>query len=132
MGKRYAIWNKQDSLVSPNGKVYTAEEWIKEFPAAGLAHITVICGAGEANGSVFDTLGQMTARYERYGCNFSKCNTAEEKLAVIEAYDDKLEAEEMKAAAERKSQEELQIASLASIAASMDYQNLLTLEDVEV
>ena len=131
MGKRYAIWNKKDSLVSPNGKVYTAEEWIKEFPAAGLAHITVICGAGEANGSVFDTLGQMTARYERYGCDFSECKTAEEKLAVIEAYDDAREAAENEAASVAEANANLTADSLASIAASLEFQNMMSLPDVE-
>lgn len=132
MAKRYAIWNKKDSICTPSGKVYTAEQWIRKFPMAGHANITVICGAGEINGSIFSTLGQKVAEYERYGCDFSKCKTAEEMLAVIEAFDNASEAAEIEAAEERKAQEELQIASLASIAASMEYQNLLTLEDVEV
>lgn len=132
MAKRYAIWNKKDPICTPSGKVYTAEQWIGKFPMAKLANVTVICGAGEMNGSIFSTLGQKVAEYERYGCDFSKCETAEEMLAVMEAYDDAREASEIEAAEERKAQEELQVASLASIAASMEYQNLLTLEDVEV
>ena len=131
MSKRYAIWNKKDLICTPSGAVYTAEQWIDKFPVAGLENITVICGAGEINGSIFATLGQKVAEYERYGCDFSECKTAEEKLAVMEAFDDEREKAEAEAAEERKAQEELQIASLASIAASMEYQNLLTLEDVE-
>lgn len=133
---RYAIWNKQDPILTPVGEVFTAEQWIKRWPIAGLDSITVICAAGEINGGFFGTLGQMVDMYTKQGCDFSACATAEEKLAAIEAFED---AREVEAAA--KAQEEANIAavnneltatSLASIAASMEYQNMMTLEDVEV
>ena len=130
--KRFRIWDKKSPIITPIGEVLSAEQWIERYPAAGLASVTVLCGAGEINGSVFATLGQTVREYENLGCDFSKCKTAEEMLAVMEAFDDAREASEIEAAEERKAQEELQIASLASIAASMEYQNLLTLEDVEV
>ena len=131
MSKRYAIWNKKDSIITPSGKVYTAEEWIDKHPAAGLASVNVVCGAGEANGSVYGTLGQFVSDYERMGCDFSKCDTAEDKLAVIEAFEDAREAAEAEAAAEARLREEMQADSLASIAASLEYQNMMTLDDVE-
>ena len=90
--KRYAIWNKQDPIITPIGEVLTAEQWINRYPVAGVASITVVCGAGEINGAFFGTLGQMTQMYEAQGADFSACTTAEEKLEVIEAFEDAMNA----------------------------------------
>lgn len=130
--KRYAIWNKKDKIITVVGEVLTAEQWIARYPVAGEPNITVICSAGECNGAFFGTLGQMVSRYENEGCDFSACTSDEEKLAAIEAFDDAREAAEAEAIAEAKAREGMQADSLASIAASLEYQNMLTLEDVEV
>lgn len=134
--KKYAIWNKTDPILTPIGEVLTAEKWIERYPIAGVESITVVCAAGEINGGFFGTLGQMVELYEKQGCDFSACETAEDKLAAIEAFDDAREADQAaqaKAQAEATaSNEELTAVSLASIAASMEYQNMLTLDDVEV
>lgn len=133
--KRYAIWNKQDYILTPVGEVFTAEQWMQRYPIAALDSITVVCAAGEINGAFFGTLGQMVSMYEAQGCDFSACETAQEKLDAIEAFDAAKEAE-AKAAAKAQAEveatnAELQATSLASIAASMEYQNMLTLDDVE-
>ena len=132
---KYAIWNKKDPILTPIGEVLSAEQWIERYPIAGVASINVVCAGGEINGAFFGTLGQMVELYTKQGCDFSTCETAEDKLAAIEAFEDAREAE---AAAEAKAQAEneaataeLNASSLASIAASMEYQNMLTLEDTE-
>lgn len=130
--KRYAIWNKQDPILTPVGEVLTAEQWIARYPIAGLDSITVICTAGEINGGFFGTLGQMVNMYEQQGADFSACTTNEEKLAKIEEFDAQREAAQNEAAAEAAAKEELTAMSLASIASSLEYQNMMTLEDVEV
>lgn len=130
--KKYAIWDKKSDIITPNGKVYTAEEWKEKYPAAKLDSVTVICGAGEINGAYFSTLGQKVAEYERYGCDFSECKTSKEKLAVIEAYDEAREAEANAAARESEANASLTADSLASIAASLEFQNMMSLPDVEV
>lgn len=131
MSKRYAIWDKVSPVIVPTGRVFTPEQWIEKYPVAALDSITVVCSAGEINGGYFGTLGQMVQMYEAQGADFSACTTAEEKLAVIEAFDEAKEAE-AKAAAEAKAvNEEINTTSLASIAASMEYQNMLTLDDAE-
>lgn len=130
--KKYAIWNKKDNIITPIGEVLTAEKWIERYPAAGVETITVVCAAGEINGAFFGTLGEMVRIAEAQGADFSKCTTAEEKLAVIEALEDQKQAEAMAKAEEDAQQKALDSASLASIAASMEYQNMLTLDDVEV
>ena len=134
--KRYEIWDKKSPIITPIGEVLTPEKWIARYPVAGLEHITVICSAGEINGGIFDTLGQMVQRYENEGCDFSACTSAEEKLAAIEAFDDARQAEAQAKAAEQAQtkviNDELTAMSLASIAASMEYQNMMTLPDEEV
>lgn len=123
---KYAIWNKKDPIITPVGEVLSAEQWIERYPVAGLDSITVVCAAGEINGAFFSTLGQMASMYEDNGCDFSACVTAEDKLAAIEAFDKA--RNEASAAA---TNEDLTATSLASIAASLEYQNMMTLEDVE-
>lgn len=87
---RYAIWNKQDMILTPIGEVLTAEQWISRYPIAGVETVTVVCAAGEINGAFFGTLGQMVQMYEAQGADFSACTTNEEKLAVIEAFEDEM------------------------------------------
>ena len=137
--KRFAIWDKQSPVITPIGEVLTAEEWMVRYPMARLDSVTVICAAGEINGGLFDTLGQMVMRYENDGCDFTGCETPEEKLAAIEAFEDEraMKAQKAQKAAHeaemvKAMNEELTAASLASIAASMEYQNMMTLPDEEV
>lgn len=129
--KRYAIWNKKDPVITPIGEVLTAEQWIARYPMAALDSITVICAAGEINGGFFGTLGQMVTMYENEGCDFSNCNTPEEKLVAIEAFEDKRNADSIAASENAKANEEMNTMALASIAASMEFQNMMTLDDVE-
>ena len=136
--KRYAIWDKQTLIITPIMEVLTPEQWIERYPVAGLEHITVICSAGEINGGFFGTLGQLVEVYESQGCDFSACATAEEKLAAIEAFDDAKEiaakeaAEAAKAQAEAEAMNaEVSAMSLASIAAQLEFQNMMMLPDEE-
>ena len=83
---RYAIWNKIDPIITPVGEVLTAEQWIQRYPVAGLNSITVVCAAGEINGAFFGTLGSMVDMYEGQGCDFSECESAEDKINAINAF----------------------------------------------
>lgn len=134
--KRYAIWNKTDPVFTPIGEALTAEQWIERYPIAAFDSVTVICAYGEINGAFFGTLGQMVEMYAQQGCTFTDDMTAEEKIEAIEAFEDEREAQSKAAAkanAEAKAvNEEMTATSLASIASSLEYQNMLTLEDVEV
>ena len=68
--------------------------------------------------------------------DFSAYTTPEEKIAAIEEYENSKQAEaaaKAKADAEQEAlNAEMNATSLASIAANMEYQNMLTLDDVEV
>lgn len=67
----------------------------------------------------------MVDIYTKQGADFSSCTANEEILAVIEDFEDNPPT------SDTVSNEELTATSLASIAASMEYQNILTLDDAE-
>lgn len=116
---RYAVWNKQDPILTPIGEVLTAEQWIQRYPVAGMPSITVVCAAGELNGAFFGTLGQMEQMYAAQGADFSACETAEDKLAVIEAFEDALNAPSDEPTTDER------------IAAALEYQVMASLPDEE-
>ena len=110
---RYAIWNKQDMILTPIGEVLTAEQWIERYPIAGVPTVTVVCADGEINGAFFGTLGQMVKMYGDMGADFSTCETDEDKLAVIEAFEDARNTPSGEPTAEER------------IAAALEYQNAI-------
>lgn len=116
---RYAIWNKQDPILTPIGEVLTAAQWIERYPVAGVKNIKVVCAGGEINGAFFGTLGQMVEMYSKQGCDFSTSQTDEEKLAAIEAFEDEMNKPDETPTAEER------------IAAAMEYQVIATLPDME-
>ena len=118
MLKRYAIWDKQSPIITPIGEVLTPEKWVERYPVAGVPSITVVCSAGEINGAFFGTLGQMVQMYTAQGADFSACTTDEEKLEVIEAFED-----EMNAPSSEPTAEERQAAALEAIADGQTTEN---------
>lgn len=106
---KYAIWDKKTPILTPIGEILTAEQWIQRYPMAGLDSITVVCAAGEINGGFFGTLGQMVDMYIKQGCDFSACETAQDKLDAIDAFEDAREAE---AQAKAQEQAALELAAI--------------------
>lgn len=119
MLKRYAIWDKKTTIITPIFEVLTPEQWIERYPVASVPSITVVCGAGEVNGSFFGTLGQMTQMYEGMGADFSACTTDEEKLEVIEAFEDAMNTPSDEPTTDER------------IAAALEYQVMSSLPDEE-
>ena len=109
---KYAIWDKQTEIITPIGEVLSPEEWMQRYPMARLDRVTVVCAAGEINGGYFGTLGQLEQLYTGMGADFSSAATPEEKLAVIEAFEDARE----EAAANAVSVEERTAAALELLA----------------
>lgn len=87
---KYAIWDKVSPVIVPTGKIFTAEQWIEKYPVAGLDFIKVVCAGGEINGAFFGTLGQMKETSAKMGCDFSACETDQDILDAIEAFEDYL------------------------------------------
>lgn len=113
MLKRYAIWDKQSPVITPIGEILSPEQWIDRYPMAGLETITIVCAAGEINGGFFGTLGQMVQMYEAQGADFSDATTDIEKLEVIEAFEDAMNAPSDESTPEER------------IAAALEYSNML-------
>ena len=113
--KRYAIWDKESLVIVPTGAVFTAQQWMEKYPAASLDSITVVCSAGEINGGFFGTLGQMCQMYENMGADFSGCETAEDKLAVIEAFEDAMNAPSNEISAEERTAAALEFIAMSSM-----------------
>ena len=88
MANRYAIWDKETPIITPIGEYLTAEDWKERYPVANAPTVKIVCAAGEVNGAFFGTLGQMVQSYTAMGADFSGATTDEEKLEVIEAFED--------------------------------------------
>ena len=115
MAKKYNIWDKVTPIITPVGEVFTPQQWIDRYPAAGLETVTVVCSAGEVNGGFFSTLGQMKLTYENMGLVFSGDETPDEVLQKIELFEDSLNASTNEPTAEER------------MAAAMEFQNLLSM-----
>lgn len=114
---RYAIWDKVSPIITPVGEVLSAQDWKDRYPVANLDSITIVCGAGEINGSFFGTLGQMKDMYAAQGCDFSECATNEEILQKIEDFEDELNKPSTEPSTDER------------IAAALEYQVMASLPD---
>lgn len=115
--KRYAIWDKVSPIITPVGEVLSAQDWKDRYPVANLDSITIVCGAGEINGSFFGTLGQMKDMYTAQGCDFSNCTTNEEILQKIEDFEDEMNKPSTEPSTDER------------IAAALEYQVMASLPD---
>ena len=115
MAKRYAIWDKVSPVITPVGEVFTAEQWISRYPVSALPSITVVCAAGEVNGAFFGTLGQMRTAFENRGADFSRCETAEELLCAMEAFEEAEKAAEMEPSAAERTAAALEFMALSTM-----------------
>ena len=128
---RYAIWNKQDAILTPIGEVLSAEKWIERYPIAGVGTIKVVCAGGEINGAFFGTLGQMVEMYSKNGCDFSACVTDQDKLDAIEAFEDAMNTPSAEPTAEERQAAALEAIATGATAESTAAMNaLLTGEEV--
>lgn len=124
---KYQIWDKQSTVITPSGEVFTPEQWIFKHPMAGIEGIKTVLGGGVINGAYFGELTSMVEIYSKEGCDFSNCESDQDYLDTIEAFEDQMNSIEN----DSVSTEELTATSLASIAASLEYQNMMTLDDVD-
>lgn len=115
MLKRYAIWDRQTPVITPIGEVLTPEQWIARYPAA--EHITYVCAAGDVNGAFSQSLGNLVMVYEAQGADFSEAETDEEKLEVIEAFEDAMNEPDLTPTPEER------------MAAALEYQVLSGMPD---
>ena len=85
---KYAVWDKESDVITPSGKVFTAQQWIQKYPIAGMNNIDVVCGGGTFNGAIFGVYDDMVERYTKEGCDFTGCVTKQDYLDAIEDFED--------------------------------------------
>lgn len=121
---KYAIWNKKDDVYTPSGEKFTAQQWIARYPIAEVPTVSVVCAGGVINGAFFGILSEMVDMYAKMGCDFSACEADQDYLDAIEAFEDEMNApvEVVDASA----------VALENIAAQLEFQNMMALEDMGV
>lgn len=83
---RYAIWNKTDDVITPIGEILTPEQWIERYPMARV--LDIVIGGGTINGAYCMEYTSFKEMYEKEGCDFSQCETKQDCLDAIEAFED--------------------------------------------
>jgi len=84
---RYEVWDKVSPVATPVGEYLTPEQWIERFPVAG--HVKTVCGGNpDLRGSDFHIFSVMVSNAEKAGCDFSACETDQDYLDAIEAFED--------------------------------------------
>ena len=114
---RYQIWDKTSSVITPIGEVLTPEQWIERYPVASA--IKTVCAGGELNGAFFGIFSSMVDMYEKAGCDFSACETDQDYLDAIEAFEDAMNAPSTEPTTDER------------IAAALEYQVMSSLPDEE-
>lgn len=117
---RYAIWDKQSTIITPVGEVLTAAQWKERYPVANVEGMTVVCAAGQINGGFFSTLAHMKRLWEARGVDFSECETDEDVLELIEQSEDAANAPSTEPTFEERT------------AAALEYANVLNTPDPDV
>ena len=84
---KYQIWNKTDNIITPIGEVLSPEQWIERFPMARV--VDIVIGGGVINGSCCMEYTSFKETYEKMGCDFSGCETKQDCLDAIEAFEDR-------------------------------------------
>lgn len=84
---KYQIWDKTSNIITPNGQVFTPIEWIERYPMCGIEGIKTVIGGGIVNGTVCMEFTTFIEAYQKNGCDFSACETEQEILDAIEAFE---------------------------------------------
>lgn len=111
---KYAIWNKQDTIYTPSGEEFTAEQWKDRYKWAKLPRAKVVVAGGLFNGAFMAELEQFKEYYKKQGATITDDMTDEQVLAAAEAWDDRIVEQEP--------------TSEERIAAALEFQNLNSLE----
>lgn len=114
---KYKIWNKQDNLVTPIGKILTPQEVFAQYPASQVEGIKYIIADQPINMAVFMEFEQTKNVYKSIGANIADDMTDEEVLQAIQEF------EETPPATGPTAEER--------IASALEFQNLLAIPDME-
>lgn len=111
--KRYVIWDEESQVITPIGEVLSAEQWKDRYPMARLDGLQLVLAGGQINGAFCGVYSEMIDMYERQGCDFTGCETQQDHLDAIEAFEDAMNTVSDEPSAEER------------IASALEYQNLM-------
>lgn len=84
---KYAIWNKTDKIYTPVGEVLSSEAWISRYGWMENPRAKPVVASGLINGAFCGELGEMVSLYTAQGCDFSSCQSDEDYLEAISAFE---------------------------------------------
>lgn len=85
---KYKIWNKEENIIKPSGRICTPEQMNEECPMCGIEGVRMIISTSRINGAVFMEFETTVDTYAKMGCDFSACKTEQDYLDAIEAFED--------------------------------------------
>ena len=85
---RYQIWNGTDTVYTPSGAFFTAEQWKARYPWLNVPGAKMIITAGIINGGAALEFTSAVAHYTKLGAAITDGMTDEEILAAIEDFED--------------------------------------------
>lgn len=112
---RYVIWDKTSNVYTPSGVKFTAEQWIEKYPIAEVESVKVICSGGAVNGAVFGIFSEWVDMYTKAGCDFSACETDQDYLDAIEAFEDEMNAPSTEPTVEERTAAALEYIAMSSL-----------------
>ena len=115
---KYQIWDKKSNIITPIGEVLTPAQWVTRYPMTGVEGIKTVIGGGVVNGTVCMEFTGFVDNYKKAGCDFANCETDQDILNAIEAFEDSINNQHVVTAEER-------------IAAALEAQVMMSLPDVE-
>ena len=86
--KRYQIWNGTDSIITPSGAQFTAQEWGDKFPWLRAPGARMIITTPPINGGCAEYFDAFVDLRRRQGAAITDGMTDQEILAAIEDWED--------------------------------------------
>lgn len=85
---RYQIWNRTDSIITPSGAQFTAQEWADRYPWVKLPGVKMVITAPPINGGCAEVFDTFVAIRKKQGAPIADGMTDAEILEAIEAFED--------------------------------------------
>ena len=90
MGKYYVLWNKVSDVLTPDGKRFTADEWMDLFQWIKEDGAVPVVSSGLINGSFIGNLPDMVLLFDHAGKDFSDAKTNDDLIDLIELYESEM------------------------------------------
>lgn len=123
------LYDKKTTYMFPSGKLATPEVVANEYPATQVFDYVFFTDAAQQVVSRLEPLNKLCDQYKIDLSLDADVKMTKLKEAMEAEEDANRKAVEEREANPEVSNEELTATSLASIAASLEYQNMLTLDD---